>query len=77
MRITNPLILIVFIVFGCGQSNKNEESKTLTGADSLIVKLDESNQQVQVFRKGDLKNTSSNTGGGNRFQALYTSNSGS
>ncbi|WP_339713819.1 PVC-type heme-binding CxxCH protein [Cyclobacterium amurskyense] len=55
MRITNPLILIVFIVFGCGQSNKNEESKTLTGADSLIVKLDESNQQVQVFRKGDLK----------------------
>jgi len=53
MRLTYYLILIVCIAFGCGRNQKSEKEKILTESDRLEIRLDDSNEQIKVFRKGE------------------------
>ena len=53
MRLTCYVILFLLITFGCGRNQKNEEGKSLTESESLLIKLDDSKDQLNVFRKGN------------------------
>jgi putative membrane-bound dehydrogenase-like protein len=53
MRLTCYLILSLLITFGCGPNRKNKEASVLAKNESLIIRLDDSKEQVKIFRKGD------------------------